>query len=117
MSFSMRTLAGSCAMIATMQSAVPAQALVVGAYHILPLPQYYERTGKQPPGGGDGPLYYYGGSVFSYVKVVTVIWGRDVNQETIDKIPMFTAAIVNSTYMDQMAENGTTNHKGVNGNI
>ncbi|HTK80131.1 MAG TPA: hypothetical protein VL286_06785 [Rhizomicrobium sp.] len=104
-----------CASIVVGIVAGPAQALVVGAYHILPLPQYYERTGTRPPGGGDGPLYYYGGSVFSNVKVITVIWGKDVNQETIDKIPAFSAAIVNSTYMDQMAEYGTRHHKGVNG--
>jgi len=93
----------------------PAQAFVVGGYRILPLPHFYERTGGLPPGGGDGPLYYFGGSVFSKVKIVTVMWGSDVSAETVTKIPPFSSAIVNSTYMDQMAEYGTRHHKGRNG--
>jgi hypothetical protein len=95
--------------------AVPARALVTGGYHILPLPHYFAKTGRKPPGGGDGPLYYYGGSVFSKVKLVTVIWGSDVSQETIDNIPLFSAAIVNSTFIDQMKEYGTLHQKAVNG--
>jgi hypothetical protein len=95
--------------------AIPARALVAGGYHILPLPDYYAKTGQRPPGGGDGPLNYYGGSVFSHVKLVTVIWGSDVNQETAAKIPLFSADLVNSTYMDQMAEYGTLHKKAVDG--
>ena len=113
---SVRTVFATCGVaVAAFALTIPAQAFVIGGYHILPLPHYYEKTGRQPPGGGDGPLYYYGGSVFSNVKVVTVIWGDAVNQETIDRIPVFTAAIVNSTYMDQAAEYGTRHHRGVNG--
>lgn len=105
-------VAGAAVILASLGSA---QALVVGAYRILPLPHFYESTERLPPGGGDGPLYYYGGSVFSNVKVVTVMWGSDVSAETVAKIPAFTSAIVNSTYMDQMAEYGTRHHKGRNG--
>lgn len=112
---SLRVMAAACAAAGALALAFPAEALVVGAYHILPLPHYYERTGRRPPGGGDGPMYYYGGSVFSNVRVVTVIWGDQVNQQTIDKMPIFSADIVNSTYVDQMAEYGTVHHKGVNG--
>ena len=101
--------------MAAFAGAIPAQAAVVGGYHILPLPGYYEKTGRLPPGGGDGPLYYYGGSVFSQVKLVTVIWGSDVAQETVAKIPVFSADLVNSTYMDQMAEYGTLHKKAVDG--
>lgn len=90
-------------------------ALGSGSYHVLALPHYYEKTGRQPPGGGDGPMLYYGGSVFSSVKVVTVIWGNDVGQQTVDKIPTFTAALVDSTYMDQLADYDTFHHRGVNG--
>jgi hypothetical protein len=108
-----RTAAAAVAALATFGH--PAEAVVAGGYHILPLPNYYAKTGRLPPGGGDGPLYYYGGSVFSKVKVVTVIWGSAVAQNTIEKIPAFTAAIVNSTYMDQMAEYGTLHKKAVNG--
>jgi hypothetical protein len=96
-------------------SAGSAHALVVATYRILPLPHFYEKTGRLPPGGGDGPLYYYGGSVFSNVKVVTVMWGSDVSANTVAKVPAFSSAIVNSTYMDQMAEYGTRHHKGRNG--
>ncbi len=94
---------------------MPAQALVVGGYHILPLPHYYAKTRRLPPGGGDGPLYYYGGSVFSSVKLVSVIWGDSVNRHTINRIPIFSADIVDSTYMDQMSEYGTLHKKAVNG--
>ncbi len=115
MSAFLRFMPAASSMLAALALAHPTEALVVGAYHILPLPHYYGKTGRQPPGGGDGPLYYYGGSVFSKVKVVTVIWGSEVNKETIAKIPKFSAAIVNSTYIDQMAEYSTKHHKGVNG--
>jgi hypothetical protein len=94
---------------------VPARALVVGGYHILPLPYYFAKTGLKPPGGGDGPLNYYGGSVFSQVKVVTVIWGSTVSKDTVKQIPVFTAALADSTYMDQMAEYGTLHKKAING--
>lgn len=112
---SLRVMAAVCIATGALSLIVPAQALVVGAYHILPLPHYYEKTGRSPPGGGDGPMLYYGGSVFSTVNVVTVIWGDHVNQQTIDGITTFSADIVNSTYMDQMAEYATVHHKGVNG--
>ena len=95
-------------------ASLPAGALVVGSYHILPLAGNSEK-GVKRPGGGDGPLYYYGGSVFSSVKIVSVMWGSDVNQETVEKIPAFSAALVNSTYIDQMAEYSTVHKKPVNG--
>jgi len=92
-----------------------AGAVTLGAYHVLPLPAYYAKTGRLPPGGGDGPVYYYGGSVFSNVKVVSVIWNADVLQNTKDQIPFLSAALVNSTYIDQMAEYSTLGQKAVNG--
>src|SRR3954471_12934223 len=103
------------AVAAFLAFACPAEALVVGGYHILPLPAYYEQFGRVPPGGGDGPLYYYGGSVFSHVKLVSVMWSGDVSDETASNIPMLSAAMVNSTYMDQMAEYGTLHKKAING--
>jgi hypothetical protein len=93
----------------------PAHALTSGAYRVLPLPGYYTKTGRLAPGGGDGPVYYYGGSVFSNVKVVSVIWNSDVLQNTKDQIPFLSAALVNSTYIDQMAEYSTLGQKAVNG--
>jgi len=112
---SARTLTAACVAAGVLTWAIPVHALGSAAYHILPLPHYYETTGRLPPGGGDGPMLYYGGSVFSAVKIVTVIWGDRVNRQTIDNIPKFSADIVNSTYVDQMAEYGTVHHRGVNG--
>lgn len=94
---------------------MPAGALVHGAWHILPLPEYFAKTGRTPPGGGDGPVYYYGGSVFSNVRVVSVIWNRDVLKNTRQQVPLLSAALVNSTYIDQMAEYSTLHQKSVNG--
>ncbi|MBV8979168.1 MAG: hypothetical protein JOZ13_17500 [Alphaproteobacteria bacterium] len=94
---------------------IAAQAEAIGAHHILALPHYYEKTGRRPPGGGDGPVFYYGGSVFSSVKVVTVIWGDNVDPQTMEKIPIFSSDLVNSTYVDQMSEYDTLHHRGVNG--
>src|ERR1051325_2203458 len=65
MPISVRLRVATCALAAAMALSLPARALVIGAYRILPLPDYFEKTGHKPPGGGDGPLYYYGGSVFS----------------------------------------------------
>src|ERR1051326_903810 len=75
-------LAAAGCVAAALIAGTPTHALTVGAYHILPLPHYYAQTKRLPPGGGDGPLYYYGGSVFSSCKVVSVIWGKSANQQT-----------------------------------
>jgi hypothetical protein len=91
------------------------EARVHGAYHVLPLPGYFEKTGRLPPGGGDGPMYYYGGSVFSNVRVVSVLWNSDILRNTKKQVPAFSAALVNSTYIDQMGEYSTLHQKAVNG--
>jgi hypothetical protein len=115
MSGVLRRLLAAGAIVSTALSlSVTAQALTVGAYHILPLPQYYRETGLKPPGGGDGPMFYYGGSVFEGVKVVSVIWGSNVSQQTVTQIPLFSTAIVNSTYVDQMSPQYDTFKRGVN---
>ena len=59
-------------------------------------------------------MKYYGGSVFTNVKVVTVIWGPNVPATTVATVPGFATALVNSTYVDQMA-NYSTPKKGING--
>jgi hypothetical protein len=108
--------AGIAAVISlvVLTQSTPVAALGVGAYHILPLPGYYAKTGRLPPGGGDGPLNYYGGSVFESVKVVSVMWGSGVNQQTVQQIPAFSAAMVNSTYMDQLSPQYDTFLRGIN---
>ena len=52
-------------------------------------------------------IAYNGGPVISHVKVYAVFWGSKVSAETVSKIPAFYQAMVNSTYMDQLAEYGT----------
>jgi len=103
------------AVAALLGFSVHADAVVHGAYHILPLPGYFAKTGRLPPGGGDGPMYYYGGSVFANVRVVSVLWNGDVLKNTKKQVPPFSAALVNGTYIDQMAEYSTVHQKAVNG--
>src|SRR6185437_8416753 len=115
MTVSIRRKTLACATMGALAGLLPVQAIGGGSYRVLPLPGYFEETGRLPPGGGDGPVYYYGGSVFSNVKVVSVIWNADVLQNTKDQVPAFSAALVNSTYLDQMAEYRTLHQKTVNG--
>src|SRR5262249_699986 len=95
--------------------ALPAQALVHGAYHIFPTPASKAKLAKKgaPPSAAD--MNYYGGSVFTSPRVVTVIWGPDVNPTIVSTVPGFSAAIVNSTYVDQMAEYNTKGAVAING--
>lgn len=113
--FSLRSVAGFAAIAAAMSLAVtPVQAFRHGSYHIMPTKQYLEKmqkAGVQPPAG---PMFYYGGSVFEHVKLVSVMWGPNVPATTVNGIPGFSAAIVNSTYVDQMSQYDTPKH-GVNG--
>lgn len=60
-------------------------------------------------------MEYFGGTVFSSVEVVSVIWGADVRRQTVAGMPGFLAAVVNSTYMDQLSIYDTKHHQGVNG--
>ena len=102
-------LAASAAMSALMLAA-PAQAFMHKNYHIFPMGA---ANGHQPAGQGD--MFYYGGSVFSSVKLVSVIWNKNVLQTTQTQIPLFSAAIVDSTYLDQMQEYNTKGVIAVNG--
>ena len=101
----------------------PAPAADTGAYHILPTPAWQAKTGRVPPRGFAGAMEYFGGIVFSNVEVVSVMWGPNVNATTVAEIPDFSAAIVNSTFLDQLAEystvglTGVTGHKGSNQTI
>jgi hypothetical protein len=95
--------------------ALPAQALVHGSYHILPTASYKAKLAKKgvPPPAGD--MFYYGGSVLSSSKVMSVMWGPNVPAATVAGIPAFTTALVNSTYVDQMAEYNTKGAVAING--
>lgn len=99
-----RMLAAGAA-ISALLLAAPSQAKNAHVYPVHPV--------KQPVGSGD--MLYYGGSVFSNVKVVSVIWNKDVLQTTKDQIPLFSQALVDSTYLDQLKEYKTKGVTAVNG--
>ena len=108
MQASTRNLAVCAAAVLTLMSAAaPARAEGVGAYHIFPTPEYIARTGRAPMVDAATTMEYFGGSVFAKARVVSVIWGPDVNPVTVAGIPGFSAAIVNSTYVDQMSQYDT----------
>jgi hypothetical protein len=108
-------LAAVGAVLVTALAAAPVRAGEGGAYHILPTPAYEARTGRVPQRTPLGEVEYFGGTVFSTVEVVSVMWGSDVNSTTVAEIPDFSAAIVNSTFIDQLSEYSTVGLKGING--
>jgi hypothetical protein len=82
-------------------------------YRIFPATSF-ESLAKLPvPPASD--MNYYGGPAFSNVKVETVMWNSDVLQNTQDNIPVFTAALVDSTYVDQLGEYSTKGQQAING--
>src|SRR3954470_14391847 len=91
--------------------ATTAQAETANRPRLLPMTAL--NSTSAPAGTGD--MFYYGGSVFSGVKLVSVIWNKDVLQNTKDQIPLFSAAIVDSTYVDQMQEYDTKGVDSING--
>jgi hypothetical protein len=108
-----RILAVSAAAAATICLAVSASAAPAKNYHIF-RPTSLAAVAKQPvPPASD--MNYYGGSVFSNVKVETVMWNKDVLQNTQDNIPLFTAALVDSSYVDQLTEFNTKGATAING--
>jgi hypothetical protein len=99
-----------------------AHAATVGAYHILPTPEYAARAGIVAPDPAATRMQYFGGSVFSNVKVVSVMWGPDVNPTIVSTVPGFSRALVDSTYVDRMSEydtflRGVGGHKGTKQHI
>lgn len=82
-----------------------------GAYRIFPMTSFHSPF-AQPPAND---MNYYGGSVFTKVNLISVMWNKDVLQNTQTQIPLFSAAIVNSTYVDQAAEYDTKGVKAING--
>ncbi len=126
---SLRTLA-ACAALAALTCAMPALAgptrdsgtINGGAYHIYRTPEQWHRIGRYPNLGTGGQMEYFGGPVLASVKVVSVMWGPNVNHQTVNGMPGFLSAIVNSTYVDQMSIydtnlNGVNGHKGTHQNI
>src|SRR4051812_19554618 len=112
---STKSLVAASAAAAAFSLAVSANAGPVKHYHLFRATSF-ESLAKQPaPVSGD--MNYYGGPVFSDVKVLTVMWNHTVKQRTQVKIPLFTAALVNSTYVDQLGEYGTKRVTAINGHI
>jgi hypothetical protein len=115
----------ACAVAAAALSvAAPVQAVTYHGYHIMATPSYMAKMAKigRAPKNDAALMNYYGGSVFSSVKLVSVMWGSTVNSTIVAAIPGFSGAIVNSTYVDQMAQYGThltgiNGHKGTNQDI
>ena len=103
---------------AVLATAVPAQSLTYKGWHIMPTPSYaakQAKIGHAPPQGAE-VINYYGGSVFTAPKVISVMWGSSVNSTIVSTVPGFSGAIVNSTYVDQMSANYSTKKKqAING--
>jgi hypothetical protein len=96
-------------------AAAPAGAFTTSKnYHIMPTQAYMAKLAKAGTPPPTGPVNYYGGSVFTSSKVVSVMWGGSVNPTIVSTIPGFSGAIVNSTYVDQMSQYDTPK-KGING--
>jgi hypothetical protein len=104
---SLRSLATFALALGTLGLTAAAHAEKVGAYHIMPTQAYLEKTGRVMPPLAKGDVKYYGGSVLAHAKVVSVIWGANVNPTTVAGIPDFSTALVNSTYVDQMSQYDT----------
>ena len=81
--------------------------------HPLWLPGHFPH-GMRAPSAGTGEMEYYGGPVFSTVKVITVMWGSKVNPQIVSGIGGFYTAATNSTFFDIMAQYATT-LTGING--
>jgi hypothetical protein len=119
MSFSRRLAVAATAAatlgLAAMTGAAQAQpAGLHGAYHIFATPAYEAQTGRHPH-MGLGEMNYYGGTVFSKIELVSVIWGSGVNSTTVAEVPDFSAALVNSTFLQQLSQYNTKGVKAING--
>jgi hypothetical protein len=104
----MAVSAAASLMLAASANAAPPQ-----HYHIFPATSFESLARLPVPPASD--MNYYGGPVFSNVKVETVMWNSDVLQNTQDNIPVFTAALVDSTYVDQLGEYDTKGQQAING--
>jgi hypothetical protein len=62
----------------------------------------------------NGVVGYHGGPVLTNVRVVPVFWGNGVNLFVQTSLPSFFSQIVNSPYMDWLAEYSTTLPGGTN---
>jgi hypothetical protein len=113
MSFSRLILAaGAAAATLALAASANAQSSVKNYHLFRPTSLQAVKAMPLPPASD---MNYYGGPVFSYAKVETVMWNSSVLQNTQDNIPLFTAALVDSTYVDQMHEYKTNGKVAING--
>lgn len=120
MAFSMRAGFAAAATALLTAGALPATAQAQpaadqGGYHIFATPAYEALTGRYPDLGTTGEMEYFGGTVFSNVEVVSVIWGSNVNSTTVAEVPDFSGALVDSTFLQQLKEYSTKGVKSING--
>lgn len=111
MSRSLPALAGAFA--AALACALAPAAHAGDAHHAMPMPDRRDAVAADAQTAG-GPELYYGGSVFSNVKVVSVMWSASVSTKISNAVPGFSKALVNSTFVDQMSQYDTF-LTGVNG--
>ncbi len=106
----------SAAMLTTLAVSLtlawPAAAAPDGTAYHLYRPGLRPAPAVSPPGAAT--MLYYGGPVIAHVKVAVVIWGHGVAKTTTSLIAPYFKGIVNSTYVDQLAQY-STNITGVNG--
>lgn len=111
MTFRLQMLLAALATGAVLAAAASADAKMPKHYRIFPMTSFDTRIAA--PAAGD--MNYYGGSVFSKVNLVSVMWNKDVLQNTQTQVPLLSAAIVNSTYLDQASEYSTKGVTAING--
>lgn len=119
-----RRLSSLAALFAALFAALAASPAVAerlgGGYHVMLTPSAAQAMGRVPPrfdantAASPGYVKYYGGSVFTSAQVVSVMWGATVNPSIVAGIPGFSAALVDSTFVDQLAEYDTM-HKAIDG--
>lgn len=110
MKFTLKIAAAALATSALV-AAAPASAKATKHYHIFPMTSFNSKPAAPPA----GDMNYYGGSVFNKVNVISVMWNSSVLQNTQQQVPLLTAALVNSTYIDQAAEYDTKGVTAING--
>lgn len=104
----LRTLAALAATGLLALAGTAARAERVGAYHVMPTPEGWQKLGRAAPSADTaGSVLYYGGQVIAQPKVISVMWGGSVRASTVAGIPGFSQALVNSSYVDQMAQYDT----------
>jgi hypothetical protein len=98
---------------ASLSLALPAAAAAAPdgtAYHIY-RPNYHPAPAASPDVTTE---LYYAGPVIAKMRVVVVLWGKGVPTTTSSHLSSYFKALVNSTYVDQLAQYDT-NITGVNG--